>query len=74
MVECDEIFCVKDLSTGVTIQGDDDGKVRRVWHLVRFEMIVETFPNNGGFLPFQHKQGNWQISDIDDLLDGNLII
>ena len=74
LVECDEIFWVKDLNTGLTIQGYEDGKIRKVWHLVRFECVVETFPKQEGFLPFQHKQGNWQITDIDDILDGNLII
>jgi hypothetical protein len=74
LVECDEVFFVKDLSTGATIQGYDDGKFRKVWHLIRMEMVVETHPANGFILPFEHRPGNWQITDIDDLLDGNLII
>jgi hypothetical protein len=74
LVECDEVFRVKDLSTGATIQGYDDEKFRKVWHLVRMETVVETHPANGIIIPFEHRQGNWQITDIDDLLDGNLII
>ena len=74
LVSCDEIFWVKDTKTGRTIQGHEDGLVRKVWHLVRMEKVVETTPANGLILPFRHTQGNWQITDIDDLLDGNLLI
>jgi hypothetical protein len=74
LVSCDEIFWVKDLATGTIIQGHEDGQIRKVWHLVRMEMVVETHPAKGPILPFKQKQGNWQLTDIDDLLEGNLVI
>jgi len=39
LVECDEVFYVKDLKTGKIIQGD--GEVRKVSHLVRLEVVVD---------------------------------
>jgi hypothetical protein len=74
LVPCDEIFWVKDLATGATIQGHEDGKIRKVFHLVRMEMVVETHPAERPIFPFRHKQGSWQITDIDDMLDGNLLL
>jgi hypothetical protein len=75
LVPCDEIFWVKDLATGNTIQGHEDGLIRKVWHLVRMEMVVTTHPAKDRLiLPFRHTQGNWQITDIDDMLDGNLLL
>lgn len=67
LVECDEVFQVFDAETGTLLQGTEDGGVRSVVHLVRLEKNVESndersFPNT--------KQGNWQITDIDDLLVG----
>jgi hypothetical protein len=75
LVPCDEIFGVKDLATGSTIQGHEDGLIRKVWHLVRMEMVITTHPDKNRFiLPVRHTQGNWQITDIDDLLDGNPLL
>lgn len=74
LVECDEVFWVKDLSTGVVLQGHDDDKFRKVFHLVRFEMVVETIPRKNPIIPFRMVPGNWQITDIDDHLDGNLLL
>lgn len=69
LVECDEIFQVVDLETGVVLQGQEDGLVRTVVHLVRMEKTVETYDNDARFPYFPDvKQGNWQITDIDDLL------
>lgn len=62
---CDEVFKVTDLQTGKVVQGYDDGKVREVLHGVRMERNVMTTGNQN------HKLGNWIITDIDDLLDGN---
>jgi hypothetical protein len=69
LVECDEIFQVVDLNTGVVLQGHEDGLVRSVVHLVRMEKTVETYDNDNTF-PYSPviRQGNWQITDIDDLL------
>ena len=76
LVECDEIFWVKDMSTGQIIQGQqDENNSRKVMHLVRMEMVVKTKLNPRGLIiPIKHSQGQWQITDIDDLLGGNLII
>lgn len=74
LMECDEVFWVKDISTGTILQGYEDEKFRKVYHLVRFEMVVETVPRDHAFIPFQMVPGIWQITDIDDHLDGNLII
>lgn len=96
LIECDEIFWVKDLSTGMILQGhEDETEFRTVRHLVRFEMVVDAFipfddddnPNDSGghinrrsnrknLLPRfpDMQQGCWQITDIDDHLDGNLFI
>jgi hypothetical protein len=69
LVECDEIFQVVDLNTGVVLQGHEDGLVRSVVHLVRMEKTVETYDSNDAFPYFPDiRQGNWQITDIDDLL------
>jgi hypothetical protein len=75
-ITCDEIFCVKDAETGRLIQGHADEKFRRVVHLVRFEQVVRThwLENYRGYIPFRLELGNWQITDIDDLLDGNLLL
>lgn len=75
LVACDEIFWVKDSATGAIIQGHEDGQIRKVWHLVRMEMVIETRPTDKKLIiPIEHKQGNWQLTDIDDLLEGNLMI
>ncbi|KAL3933659.1 MAG: hypothetical protein SGBAC_010297 [Bacillariaceae sp.] len=76
LVPCEEVFWVKDLETGAIIQGVEDDTPRPVVHLVRMEMVVRSKPSDGflGFMPFEHEQGNWQMTDIDDLLEGNLII
>jgi hypothetical protein len=74
LVPCEEVFWVKDSATGTLIQGVEGDTPRNVVHLVRMEMVVRTTPANRPILPIQHEQGNWQITDIDDLLGGNLII
>jgi hypothetical protein len=75
LIHCDEIFCVKDAETGRLLQGHADEKFRRVVHLVRFEQTVTThWTDSGGILPFRVEPGEWQITDIDDLLEGNLLL
>ena len=62
---CDEVFRVSDLQSGALLQGHDDGKIRQVLHGVRLERLVSWTPETG------KAKGNWMITDIDDLLDGN---
>jgi hypothetical protein len=73
LVECDEVFWVKDLATGTILQGKEEDELRNVVHLVRFEMVVETIPVPH-LIPFEMKQGTWQMTDIDDHLKGNLLL
>jgi hypothetical protein len=65
LVYCDEIFRVTDLETGALLQGHDDGKFRPVVHGIRLERVATITADQGRTL------GNWMITDIDDLLDGN---
>jgi hypothetical protein len=65
---------VKDLSTGAILQGSEDEKFRKVFHLVRFEMVVDTIPRTHPIVPFEMVPRNWQITDIDDHLEGNLML
>jgi hypothetical protein len=75
LVWCDEIFCVTDLASGEVLQGHGDGKVRRVPHVVRLEMVVRhKYPLVDGKsqTPSTPHLGNWVITDWDDLLEGNI--
>mmetsp|Transcript_14731 Transcript_14731/g.16870 ORF Transcript_14731/g.16870 Transcript_14731/m.16870 type:complete len:423 (-) Transcript_14731:44-1312(-) len=72
LVNCEEIFRVADVVTGRILQGHKDGKVRNVSHLVRLEAVVNQKR------PYDKKKkpsfeiGAWQITDWDDLLEGNI--
>ncbi len=66
-IECDEIFKVVDVESGQVIQGDPEGQMKEVTHLVRFEIVVDLDPKTG-----KTELGSWQITDWDDLLDGNV--
>ena len=86
LVPCHETFWVKDLATGRILQGET--KPRKVLHLVRFEQVTKTHiirgDGQGGnsfldgansrWFPFEHELGEWVITDIDDLCDGNLLL
>lgn len=62
-ISCNERFQVIDRNTGVVVQGSNDGLIREgIIHVVRFEMTVVSSPDEHARL------GNWQITDIDDLL------
>jgi len=65
-IHCREVFCVKDVATGEILQGYDDQNPRDVTHLVRFEIVVKDA------LEPELLVGRWQITDWDDLLDGNV--
>jgi hypothetical protein len=69
LIECDEIFSVTDLTTGKIIQGD--GELRRVPHVVRLEVVVDT-QKEYGKRGSHNELGSWQITDWDDLLEGNI--
>merc|ERR1711957_602897 len=75
-INCREIFCVQNVDSGDIIQGDV--RSRDVTHLVRFEMVVreklvdvdsQEDPDDGDW---DMELGQWQITDWDDLLDGNV--
>lgn len=73
LIVCEEKFQVADAETGVVLQGSEGIPVtQEVGHVVTFEMEAHTlarkeeFPearNLLGALP-----GNWQMTDIDDLV------
>jgi hypothetical protein len=69
-VECDEVFSVIDLETQQVLQGYADHTIRRVQHIVRLEQVSEWIMHSNGGLSVQ--SGSWQITDWDDLLDGNI--
>ena len=86
-IHCKEIFCVRDVDTGVVLQGcgEDVHNPRDVTHLVRFEMVVRerlvndddntdssTNAENEEDGKWEIEMGRWQITDWDDLLDGNV--
>jgi hypothetical protein len=76
LVPCKETFWVKDTTTGEILQGG--AQQRTVLHLVRFEQVTKTHIINDNsrsrFFPFRHELGEWKITDIDDLCDGNLLL
>ena len=75
LIWCNEIFFVKDVESGTILQGSDDqGQqiARNVCHLLRMESRVKTTKNKQG--AFKHEHEDWIITDIDDLLGGNLIV
>jgi hypothetical protein len=75
LVWCQEIFYVKDLATGKVVQGeeptDESQEPKNIPHLVRMEMTVKTQKHDG---QFANVQDDWLITDIDDLLEGNLVV
>lgn len=72
-INCKEIFCVRDVESGDIIQGYSDGEPRNVTHLVRFEMVVrEKLATEDEDGDWEIELGRWQITDWDDLCDGNV--
>ena len=82
LVPCLETFWVKDMDTGKILQGD--ANERLVLHLVRFEQTTKTHivansdktndSMSSRLFPFRHELGEWKITDIDDLCEGNLLL
>ncbi|KAL7527797.1 hypothetical protein ACHAXR_006264 [Thalassiosira sp. AJA248-18] len=67
-IVCSEFFQVKDASSGLVVQGIEDGcDEEEVVHTVRFEVVTERSDDGVG-----RKVGSWTIIDIDDLLEGNV--
>lgn len=79
-IQCKEIFCVRDVDSGVVLQGCEDvQRPRDVTHLVRFEMVVrerlldaDSTAEEDEDGKWEIEMGRWQITDWDDLLDGNV--
>lgn len=73
-IDCKEIFCVRDVDTDEILQGVGDGRPRDVTHLVRFEMVVRErlVPEDEEDEAWEMEIGRWQITDWDDVLDGNV--
>lgn len=66
-IQCDELFVVRDTDTGDVVQGDPKENLNEVTHLVRFETVIA--------LNMETRETvivGWQITDWDDLLDGNI--
>jgi hypothetical protein len=69
LIICNEVFQVLDRTTGAVLQGSKDGSVQTVCHVVRMEnTALQVLPEDGK--GSQLTTSNWQITDIDDLLDG----
>jgi hypothetical protein len=84
LVWCREVFYVRDVGTGQILQGeyrDPAGAVgdeapasgKNVPHLVRMERTVIT-DRDLATGAFRNIQGDWIITDIDDLLGGNFVV
>lgn len=71
VVNCDEVFSVTDLTTGKVLQGHEDGQIRNVPHVVRLEAVVDVTKEYGSKRTVT-EVGPWQITDWDDLLEGNI--
>jgi hypothetical protein len=69
LVICNEVFQVLDRTSGAVLQGSKDGAVQTVCHVVRLEnTALQVLPEDGN--GSQLTLSNWQITDIDDLLNG----
>ena len=79
IVWCNELFYVRDVTSGKIIQGIDgrndvgEEETQQIPHLVRMERTVLTQKDQSSG-KFHNVQGDWIITDIDDLLDGNLVV
>lgn len=69
-IQCREQFCVRDVETKEVIQGD--GAPKDVTHLVRFEIVLREPLEESEDGSWEMEIGRWQITDWDDLLDGNV--
>ena len=68
-IRCLEFFQVKDASSGVVVQGMEDGfELKEVVHNECFEVVPEKTDNDEP----GRKVGSRKIIDVDDMLDGNV--
>jgi hypothetical protein len=64
---CKERFQVRDVNTGLVVQGTADYQERLVTHILRMERTVRhnLGDDHSDFIP---ELGDWRIADIDDLV------
>jgi hypothetical protein len=68
-IQCQELFQVIDRETGIIVQGSNDGLIKPVYHLIRFETnVVTTINQNFPYNTTSTLKNNWMITDIDDLI------
>jgi hypothetical protein len=65
LVDCIEVFQVKDLSNNKIVQGEK--QERAVRHAVRMELDVGMVVDDDD--EHYYYQKNWRIADLDDLFD-----
>ena len=77
LLPCYETFCVIDQHTNDIVQGSRRQR-RKVVHLVRFEMVTKTYIIQNDiynrWFPFETELGQWIITDIDDVCNGNVLL
>merc|ERR1711865_857327 len=77
LLPCYETFCVVDQHTNDIVQGSRRQR-RKVVHLVRFEMVTKTYIIQNDiynrWFPFETELGQWIITDIDDVCNGNVLL
>jgi hypothetical protein len=72
-IVCEEKFQVVDAETGIVLQGSEGIPVtQEVGHVVTFEMEARSFASKEDYAEAKNfigsLPGNWQITDIDDLV------
>ena len=72
LVWCRELFWIKDKVSGNVLLGEELDEPRNIPHLVRMEMTVKSKKSDNG--QFTNLTGDWRLTDIDDLLEGNLVL
>mmetsp|Transcript_20916 Transcript_20916/g.39561 ORF Transcript_20916/g.39561 Transcript_20916/m.39561 type:complete len:389 (+) Transcript_20916:77-1243(+) len=79
-ITCLEFFQVRDRDSGSVVMGMEDEEEEEgeeVVHIVRFEVVTEeksrdNDDDDDGGGDERREIGNWKITDVDDLLEGNL--
>jgi hypothetical protein len=63
---CRERFRVRDMTTGLVVQGTPDYEEKLVTHIVRLETTLRQTINDAADMTAS--VDNWRIADIDDLV------